>query len=205
MNSIKDLLKTKESRISTIFAGIGLLLGCILLIMTLSKAVNNINVKQEITQLSEKVNYIKELTEDEEKLKNEIEKISEKSKMISIKIPETANIPQSIEQLISNIEDFNLKLISVIHKEPVEIRKQIEQKIEGRYIPDKEIGEIRPDYVKIPIEICLRGSYKDIGRYLDALRYLSRLVATDEISFKKTEQAGVLDIKLLVSVWYSEL
>lgn len=213
MKKIIDLLKIPGVKLSAVFLGVGIVLSLVFLVLIFAKAGNNIGLSREIDQLRDKIENVRELTEDEEKFIEEDVKIKRKYELVSKKIPKTAQIPKAIDQLTSGIESLNLKLISIEPKDAVEIRKQketspekldMELEMEGEFSQGTAEGEAKPDYIQIPIEINLRGAYIDIGHYLDTLRYLPRLVTVEEINIEKAEEGDMLDIKLLVSVWYSE-
>lgn len=208
MNIIKNL----GAKISIVFVSIGIILSLAILILILVKIKGNISISREIAQLSEKLDKIQELTKDENKFKEECEGVKKKIELIMGKIPDNPQIPQAIDYLTSGMENFNLKLISIIPKEPVETagetgpsyaEPEFGEAPEGE-LPISTVEEAKPEYVQIPIEIQLCGSYFDIGRYIDTLRYLPRLFTVEDISIEKGEGVETLNAKLIVSIWYSE-
>lgn len=202
-----NLLKSPGGKISAVFVGTGIVLCLLILVLIFVKLGSNKNMNQEIDQIKITIENIQAITEDQERFNKECEKTQQKYELSLEKIPKQAQIPKAIDQLTSAIEYLNLKLISIRPKEAVEIRKHkepldIEFETEGEY--EIEEVETEPDYIQIPIEIHLRGSYPDIGQYMDSLRYLPRLVTVEKINIEKTKEAGILDTKLIVSVYYQE-
>lgn len=208
MNIIKNL----GAKINLILVGVGLILSLAILILIFAKIRGNTLISREIAQLSSKLDRIQELTKDENKFKEECEGVKKKIELVMGKIPDNPQIPQAIDYLTSGMENFNLKLISIIPKEPVETAEEtassyaepgFEEAPEGE-LPIGTVEEAKPEYVQIPIEIQLCGSYFDIGRYIDTLRYLPRLFTVEDISIEEGEGVETLNAKLIVSIWYSE-
>lgn len=215
MEKIIDLLKVPRTKTSAVFVGTGVVLSIIFLALIFVRIRNNAGLAREIDQLRNQIKNVQALTEDEKGLIEETMRIKRKYELVLEKLPKTAQIPQAIDQLTSGIESLHLKLISIEPKDAVGIKRQKEvrsaesgmgQEIEGELTAEIETGEetSEPDYIQIPIKINIRGSYIDIGHYLDTLRYLSRLVTIEEVNIGKTEEEEMLDVKLLVSVWYVE-
>ena len=209
-----NLLKSPGAKISAIFVGMALVLSLFVLVLTSVKLVNNRRLNRELKQLRATIENIRVITEDEKGFSEECEKTQKRHELSLAKIPKEAQIPQAIDQLTSTIEYLNLKLISIEPKKAIEIGKQKEifpvefgmgPEMEGEFPPGM-VGraETKPDYVQIPIKIHFRGSYSNIGQYLDSLRYLPRLITVEEIDIEKTKNAGILNAKLIVSVFYSE-
>lgn len=209
-----NLLKSPGGKISAVFVGTGIVLCLLILVLIFVKLGSNKSMNQEIDQIKISIENIQAITEDQVGFNKECEKIKKKSELSLEKIPQKAQIPSAIDQLTSAIEYLNLKLISIEPKEAIEIRKQkklltmemdMEPEEEAGFPPGMaEEAETKPDYVQIPIEIRFRGAYPDIGQYMDSLRYLPRLVTVEKINIEKTKEAGILDTKLIVSVYYQE-
>lgn len=186
------------------------LLGFILFIFIILKTGNNGRIRQEMSRLKAKIENIHLLAGDEEKFNKEYEKIQGKIELAYKKIPEEAEIPHAIDELTSAIESLNLKILSIIPKEQIEVRKKKAEPgpgpiPEGELLPDMLGGEsTKPDYIHIPIEINMQGSYADFGKYLDNLRNLSRMFTLEECNIEKTNEAGILNIQFIASIYYSE-
>lgn len=178
----------------------------IILVLTFIRIGRNSELEMEIAVLSERIDEITLAAADSERFNSEMEKIREKTELAFKKVPKEAQIPQAIDQLTWAIELMNMKLISIIPKEVVEAGKT-EGGFSGEFGPPPE-GELEamPEdgYTQIPIEINLRGAYTDTGRCLNSLRVLERIVTVEEINIERSKDGGMLDIKLLVSVWYSK-
>lgn len=185
-------------------------LGLILFISVILKTGNNRKVKQGISQLKTRIQNIHLLAEDGERFNREYEKVQKKIELAYKKVPREAQIPHAIDELTSVIESLNLKILSIIPKEQIEIRKKKAAPEPGPIPEGGLLPEIlgqesaRPDYIRIPTEINIQGSYADIGKYLNRLRNLSRLFTLRECNIEKTDEAGILNIQLIVSIYYSE-
>lgn len=202
-----SLLKHTDIKV---FIWTGAILSLVILILILLKTGNNNRLNRELNRLKSTIENVRTLTGDIERFNRGCEEMQQKYKLVSEKIPREAQIPQTIGQLTSAVEGLKLKIVSIIPKERVGAEKQAEEFLsmpggEEEFLPaPTERQEPEPGCVRIPIEINMRGDYFDIGRYLNNLRYLPRLVTVEEFGIEKVEGGGLLDVQFVVSVYYAE-
>jgi type IV pilus assembly protein PilO len=92
------------------------------------------------------------------------------------RLPEKEEIPRLVQQLTDLSRNYKLELVS--------LRPQ----------PMVETG----DYLRLPLEINLGGSYRALGEYLQEIEALPRVVNLEEIEIQAESEKSSLNIRLIL-------
>lgn len=116
--------------------------------------------KEAIERARREAEILKQLEADYQQVRQQVILLNER-------LPEKKEIPRLVQQLTALSRSFNLELISV------------------RPYPIVEAG----DYLRLPLEINLGGSYRALGEYLKKVEGLPRLVNLEEMEIRAESEA----------------
>lgn len=115
--------------------------------------------KEAIARARREAEILKQLEADYQQVRQQVVLLNER-------LPEKKEIPRLVQQLSDLSRSFNLELISL------------------RPYPLIEAG----DYLRLPLEINLGGSYRSLGEYLKKVEGLQRLVSLEEMEIRGEPQ-----------------
>ena len=182
----KELSKKDQILISGII-GIGIVVVFVFMFVLQPLIKKILDYNHQEKSINEQLAKVESMSADREKLKAELETISQKIEYFEMKLPRETDIPEVLEELIKIGEKSDVIFVMI---EP----KHTEQITAGEAADKK--------YLEIPIEIKLRAGYHEFAKFINGVENFQRFMKVDNIKLmSNTEQDKMHEASLTVSAY----
>lgn len=115
------------------------------------------------------------------RIQEEIEQLKLEYELLGEKLPEKANIPEIIKQLIEELGKLDIKLTSLI--------------------PEIKEASKKEKVRETTIDIIIKASYVTLGNYLEAIENLPLLFKVRDVAIEKAEKGNLLTVRLVLATY----
>ena len=181
----KEFTKKEQYIIAgAIGAGIILMFYVMFVLVPLLKKIVSLS-KQEKT-ISQQLKKAATVNADMEKLYKEVEDITKKIERFEEKLPNNAELPLILDELIKIGKGDNITFVSI---EPQPIKRIT-------------VGEDGKGYMEIPVRLRMKCGFHEFARFVNGIENHQRFMKTDNIEIKNdSKNAKEHDISMTVSAF----
>jgi type IV pilus assembly protein PilO len=183
MKKIKEIFKTFQERVSALspaqkvllFAGTLLLMGAAFYFLKFQSQLETLNgIKSNISEQQKKLASLKRAEKEAETLEKELAQSQEELTKLLMLLPDQKEIPG----LLENVSRIGSK----VGLENILFQPQPEA--------------VQEFYAVIPIKLDLRGSFNDLGVFLDSISKLDRILKVESLALtrQKDKQGSLLQV-----------